>query len=221
VPIRRLLRSAALAFAWMAALALGSSSHSSEYAARVQRVYKVTTKVGQPSLSRPAVRSSSTSPFSSRQQNPDIIDALSPILTTPGPADQHLLHQLLRLTSNTTPPHHRPTPYTSTDRHGRPPLTRATITPPALNRQPSHHAQTSAPADATTVLTRLRPKLDSRSSSSSPKTSSVSSSTEGSPSLAERRTCWEDCKGQGGGYVSFPDFDRVVAEVGGKCGGGR
>ncbi|KAK0309723.1 hypothetical protein LTR01_003920 [Friedmanniomyces endolithicus] len=101
----------------------------------------------------------------------------------------------------------------------RSPLTQATLTPPALNRQPSHHAHTSATADndATTVLTRLRPKLDSRSSSSSPpKTGSVVSSSpspspSGSPSRAEGR--------DREGYVSFPDFDRVVAEVGGKCWG--
>ncbi|KAK0265095.1 hypothetical protein LTS09_001504 [Friedmanniomyces endolithicus] len=114
----------------------------------------------------------------------------------------------------------------------RSPLTQATLTPPALNRQPSHHAHTSTTADndATTVLTRLRPKLDSRSSSSSPpKTGSVVSSSpspspspspSGSPSRAEGRVSWEDCMGKDReGYVSFPDFDRVVAEVGGKCWG--
>ncbi|KAK1813126.1 hypothetical protein LTR12_012511 [Friedmanniomyces endolithicus] len=100
----------------------------------------------------------------------------------------------------------------------RSPLTQATITLPALNRQHSHNAQTCATANAAAVLTRLRPKQDSRSSS--PKSSSVSSSPSGSPSQAERRTSWEDCRcTKREGYVSFPDFDRVVAEVGGKCGG--
>jgi len=118
---------------------------------------------------------------------------------------------------------------TSTPPKPRSPLTQATLTPPALNRQPTHHAHTSATADndATTVLTRLRPKVDSRSSSSSPpKTGSVSSSPSpspsGSPARAEGRVSWEDCVGkEREGYVSFPDFDRLVAGVGGKCGVSR
>ena len=64
-----------------AALAFGSSH--SEYAARFQRIYLVTTKVGQPSLWRPAVRSSSTSPFSSCQQTQTslmLASQISPLL---------------------------------------------------------------------------------------------------------------------------------------------
>ncbi|TKA58728.1 hypothetical protein B0A55_12213 [Friedmanniomyces simplex] len=92
------------------------------------------------------------------------------------------------------------------------PLTQATVTPPALNRQNSHNAQARATANATAVLTSLRTKTGSRSSS--PKASPVSSPSN-SPQM-DRRTSWEDCRCQRDGYISFPDFDQLKAKAEGR-----
>ncbi|KAK5706670.1 hypothetical protein LTR97_001660 [Elasticomyces elasticus] len=89
------------------------------------------------------------------------------------------------------------------------PLTQATVTPPALNRQHSHNAPTCNTASATAVLTILRTKNGSRSSS--PRSSPVSSPSD-SPQT-HRRTSWEDCRCQREGYISFPDFDELNAKA--------
>ncbi|KAK5108281.1 hypothetical protein LTR62_008596 [Meristemomyces frigidus] len=104
------------------------------------------------------------------------------------------------------------------------PLTQATVTPPSLNRQHSYNSRTSsASSNASAALSSIRTRSLSpqgTASSSSPlsrTTSSPVSLTSGSPGM-ERRTSWEDCTRQRGGYVSFPDLDEVCARVQG--GGG-
>ncbi|KAK3069306.1 hypothetical protein LTR53_012462 [Teratosphaeriaceae sp. CCFEE 6253] len=97
----------------------------------------------------------------------------------------------------------------------RSPLTQATVTPPSLNRQHSHNAQSGAPANASSLLASLRTRTGSPGRTASPKSSQPSTPSD-SPQ-AEHRTSWEDCKCQRDGYISFPDFDQLKAKGRQEC----